>query len=431
LTVIKHNEVQRHIKRLTQDKGSVPCPAYLLYGEEVLIKAALQTLLNFLIPESSRQYSYEAWEGTHENVLAAVQSLNTYALLESGKVVSLLDSPFFSATQKGTASSDKDRKGRSMPGDAVEILIAALEDKFPDNHYLIMTAAAVDKRRRLYKLTEKAGLVVDCSVPQGDRQADRVAQDVVLRESMQGLLSKHDKVLEPSAFEALCDMTGFDIRTFQNNLNKLIDYVGDRKKITIEDISIALERTKQDPIYAFTNALWEKDVGNALFYMDSLLSNGYHELQLLVAAVNQVRRLLVIRHFATASAGGVWQTGMSYNIFRDQVMPLIQIHDTALKEQLADWDRSLSGDEEVAGEPKKRLTGTDLLIAPNPNNAYPVYKLMQKAVTFHAAELLDALKVLGQADGRLKSSGQPPRSILADAILKICSGLWLQSSSKR
>jgi len=423
LTVIKHNEVQRHLKRFTQDKGSLACPVYLLYGEEVLTKAALQTILKFLIPGSSRQYSYETWEGTHENVFAAVQSLNTYALRESGKVVSLLDSPLFSATQKGTAPSEKAREGRSMSPDAAEILIAALADKFPDNHYLIMTAAAVDKRRRLYKVMEKAGLVVDCSVPQGDRQADRVAQDAVLRESMRGLLSKHDKKLEPSAFEALCDMTGFDIRTFQNNLNKLIDYVGDRRNITVEDISIALERTKQDPIYAFTNALSEKDVGNVLFYMDSLLSNGYHELQLLTAAINQVRRLIVIRHFASASAGGVWQTGMSYNTFRDQVMPLIQTHDTALKEQLADWNRSLAGDQEVVGEPKKRPVGTDLMIAPNPNNAYPVYKLMQRAVTFQAAELLDALKVLGRADMYLKSSGQPSRSILVDAILKICSGI--------
>jgi len=389
----------------------------------VLTKAALQTVLTFLIPESSRQYSYETWEGTHENVFAAVQSLNTYALLESGKVVSLLDSPLLSAAQKGTAPSDNARRGRSMSGDADEILIEALADKFPDKHYLIMTAATVDKRRRLYKVMEKAGLVVDCSVPQGDRQAERVAQDAVLRESMQDILSKHDKMLEPSAFEALCDMTGFDIRTFQNNLNKLIDYVGDRRNITLEDISVALERTKQDPIYAFTNALSEKDVGNVLFFMDSLLSNGYHELQLLAAAVNQVRRLIVIRHFVSASAGGVRPAGMSYYTFRDQVMPLIQTHDTALKELLADWDRSLSGDEAVAGESKKRPAGSDLMIAPNPNNAYPVYKLMQRAVTFHAAELLDALKILNQADGHLKSSGQPSRSILVDAILKICSGI--------
>ena len=423
MTVIKHNEVQRHLESLTQDTGSAPYPVYLLYGEEVLTKAALQNVLNTLMPESARQYGYEILEGTPENVFAAVQSLNTYALLDNGKIVALLDSPLLSATQKGTASPDNARQGLSATGDASEILLTFLSDKFPDKHYLIVTAETVDKRRRLYKVMENVGLVVDCSVPQGDRQADRVAQEAVLRESMQQLLSEHDKMLEPSAFAALCDMTGFDIRTFQNNLNKLVDYVGDRKNITIADVSVALERSKQDPIYAFTNALLEKDVGNVLFYMDSLLSNGYHELQLLAAAVNQIRRLLVIRDFATASAAGVWQTGMSYNTFRDQVMPLIQNYDTDLKEQLADWDRSLAGDEDAANEPKKRQAGTDLLIAPNPNNAYPVYKLMQKAMTFHAAELLEALKALGRADEYLKSSGQPPRSILVDAILNIFSKL--------
>lgn len=421
MTVIKHNQIQKHLKRLIQGKGSVSYPVYLLYGEEVLTKAALQSVLDFLIPEPARQYSYEAWEGNPENVLTAVQYLNTYALLDSGKVVSLLDSPLFSAGQKGTSPPDGARQETSSPGDAAEVLMAALSDKFPDNHYLIMTAGAVDKRRRLYKVVENAGLVVDCSVPQGDRQADKVAQEAVLRESMRALLSKHKKIMESSTFAALCDLTGFDIRTFQNNLNKLIDYVGDRENITLEDISVALERTKQDPVYAFTNALSEKDVGSVLFYMDSLLSNGYHELQLLAAAVNLVRRLLVIKGMATTGAGDAWHAGMSYHTFRDRVMPLIQAHDTALKEQLADWDRSLSGDQETSVASKKRTAGTDLLIAPNPNNAYPVYKLMQKAVTFHSEELQEALKILGRADGYLKSSGQPSRAILTDAILKICS----------
>jgi DNA polymerase-3 subunit delta len=423
LTLIKHNQIQKHLKRLTQDKGSVSCPVFLLYGEEVLTKAALQSVLNSLMPEPARKYSYETWEGIPENVLTAVQYLNTYALLDKGKVVSLLNSPLFSAGQKETSPPDGDRQEKSSPGDAAEILMAALSNKFPDNHYLIMTAAAVDKRRRLYKVVENAGLVVDCSVPQGDRQADKVAQEAVLRESMQTLLSKHKKTLETSAFAALCDLTGFDMRTFQNNLNKLIDYAGDRKNITLEDISVALERTKQDPVYAFTNALSEKDVGGVLFYMDSLLSNGYHELQLLAAAVNLVRRLLIIKDIASVGAGDAWHAGMPYNAFRDRVMPLIQAHDTALKEQLADWDRSLSGDREAAGASQKRPVGTDLLIAPNPNNAYPVYKLMQKAVTFHAEELREALKILGRADGFLKSSGQPSRAILTDAILKICGGI--------
>ena len=419
MTVIRHNEVQGYLKDFEPGEGSVPYPVYLLYGEEVLRKAALQKLLSFLMPGSSRRYSYETWEGSPENVLDAIQHLNTYALLDSGKVVALLDSTLYSSTQKGTAPPDKTEKMRSGSGDAADILMAALADKFPDRHYLVITTAAIDKRRRLYKATEEVGLVVDCSVPQGDRQADKVAQDAVLRESMQDLLTKHHKVLEPSAFAALCEMTGFDLSTFLNNLSKLIDYVGNRKGITLADVSFVLERTKQDPIYAFTNALSDKKIGNALFYMDSLLSNGYHELQLIAASVNQVRRLLVIRQVA---GDGAWQTYMSYNAFRAQMMPRIQAHDTHLKDQLKDWEQSLSAEEGAAGEKKKRQAGTDLLIAPNPNNAYPVYKLMQKAEKFNDSELIAALQLLGRADSRLKSSGQPPRSILADVVLKICSG---------
>jgi DNA polymerase III subunit delta len=421
MTVIKHNEVHKHLKPYTQDKTSVPYPVFLLYGEEVLTKTALQTVLSLLMPGADRQYSYDTLEGYPENILEAIQRLNTYAMLDSGKVVALMDSTLFSAKQKGTASADNAKTVRTSSGDAADMLISALEETFPANHYLVVTTAAVDKRKKLYKVMETTGLVIDCSVPQGDRQADKVAQDAVLRESMQTLLSERNKSLESSAYAALCGLTGFDLRTFLNNLNKLMDYVGDRKKITVEDVSFVLERTKQDPIYAFTNALTDKDVGNAFFYMDSLLSNGYHELQLIAAAVNQVRRLVVLREFVDGTAGGVWRAGMPYNAFRDQVMPMIQSHDKALKEQVSDWDRSLANLEGDGAGQKKRQTGTDLLIAPNPKNAYPVYKMLQKTVKFQVAELLEAMKILSRADGRLKSSGQPPRSILADAVLKICS----------
>jgi len=87
------------------------------------------------------------------------------------------------------------------------------------------------------------------------------------------------------------------------------------------------------------------------------------------------------------------------------------------------WDQSLSDSDRVEEKSKKRSSvTTDLLIAPNPNNAYPVYKQLQKVVKFNASELIDALTTLSQADGRLKSSGQPPRSIVADVVLRICGG---------
>jgi DNA polymerase-3 subunit delta len=420
MAVLKYNEIEYHLRGLAAKNSSSLYPAYLLYGEELLVKKALKSILGIVTPDANQQHGYEAWDGSPENIIEAIRQLNTYALLGDSKVVALLDTPLFSQGQQKKAS--KNRSDSSMPAiDSVSAMLSnAVTDGFPNRHYLIITTDSVDKRRRLFKTMEKSGLVVDCSVPLGDRQADKVAQDAVVRNIMQELLSQSGKSMQPAAYAAVSEMTGFDLRTFRNNLNKLIDFVGERKQITVEDVTTVLERSRQDPIYMFTNALGDRNLGDTLFYMDSLLANGYHELQLMAAAINFMRRLLVIKAFADGHAREVGPMDISYNLFRDRVMPLVQSHDEELKAQLVAWEQALFNS--VESEPPSKRIGSDLLIAPNPKNAYPVYKLFQKALVFYKEELLGALKTLNQTDILLKSSGQPPRSLLANAVLKICSG---------
>lgn len=423
MSVIKHNDIHKHFKEISPQSASGFYPVYLVYGEEMLVKNIIQFLLEYLLPEPAKKYGYEAYEGTSDNILTAIQQLNTYSLLDKGKVVALIDCPLFTASPKGAAPDKIEEMDGSTQGDSSELLAAAITDTFPQEHYLIITTDTVDKRRRLYKTVNDNGLIVDCSVPKGDRQADKIAQDTVLRESMQTLLKQHDKILDASAYAALCEMTGFDLRTFLNNLGKLIDYVGDRKQITVEDVGFVLERTKQDPIYAFTNAISERNAGQSIFYMDSLLRNGYHELQLLAAGVNQFRKLLIMRLFVSDVMSDTWPKGLSFNEFREQIMPTIQEHDLQFKDRLKEWNLALNGHVQKADGDQKQRVRTDLLIAPNPKNAYPVYKQIQKAVTFTQEQLLRALRIFRNADLDLKSSGHTPRSIMANAILKICNDL--------
>ncbi len=420
MTVVKYNEIESHLQNLAQKRTSDLYPAYLLYGEELLVKKALQDILAVVTPGANQQHGYEAWDGAPENIVDAIRQLNTYALLGDGKVVALLDTPIFSQGQKSKTSKTPSDSSDSSTQSVATVLSNALSDGFPKRHYLIITTESVDKRRRIYKTMEANGLVVDCSVPLGDRQADRVAQDAVVRNIMQELLSQSGKSIDAAAFAAISEMTGFDLRTFRNNLNKLIDYVGERKEIKIDDVSAVLERSRKDPIYAFTNALGDRNLGDTLFYMQSLLSNGYHELQLLAGAINFMRRLLVIKAFADQHAHGVLQADISYNVFRDRAMPLIQKHDEELKAHLMTWEQTLLDLEGSQQGPSKQRMGTDLLIAPNPKNAYPVYKLFQKAMAFSIRELYWALKTLSQTDILLKSSGQPPHSVLTNAVVKIC-----------
>ena len=182
-------------------------------------------------------------------------------------------------------------------GDQSDLLEEAIQKGFPKGNHLLITTDFIDKRRRLFNSIKKYGLIIDCSVPKGDRRDDRIAQEAVLREESEAILLKSGKRIEKDAFAAAVEMTGFDIRTFCNNVEKLVDYIGERKRITVDDVENALKRTKQDPIYELTNALGERNLQNSLFYLNSLLSDNYHPLQVLSAIANQMRRLLVARGF--------------------------------------------------------------------------------------------------------------------------------------
>ena len=125
----------------------------------------------------------------------------------------------------------------------------------------------VDKRRKLFKIIKKTGMIIDCSVPKGDRKADKIAQEAVLSERMKALLDRYEKSMNKEAYWTMYEMTGFDIGTFSDNLEKLISYVGDRKQITVEDIVFVLKRTKKNLIYKLPIALPDQVLDNWFFFL--------------------------------------------------------------------------------------------------------------------------------------------------------------------
>ena len=94
---------------------------------------------------------------------------------------------------------------------------------------------------------------------------------------------------------------------------------------------------------------------------------------------------------------------------------------------LETWDSMISKDADKDNqesmkkrEKKRSKTVTDLVIAKNPNNPYPVYQMLLKSEMFTTDEIIETLESLSQSDLRLKSTGQKPRLILEKAILSIC-----------
>jgi len=106
-------------------------------------------------------------------------------------------------------------------------------------------------------------------------------------------------------------------------------------------------------------------------------------------------------------------------------MPAIVAYDQELLKMLEGWDNPVSSSGDIDKTPrgkgkKKKKIQTDLLLARNPKNAYPVYQLMKKSEHYSKTELLTAVGLLNETDVQLKLSGQDPKLILERFVFKLC-----------
>jgi DNA polymerase-3 subunit delta len=257
---------------------------------------------------------------------------------------------------------------------------------------------------------------VDCHVPLGGRRSDKVAQQNVLQQTLKRLLTQSGKHMAGGLFDKLCRLTGFDLRTFAQNVEKLIAYTGQRQEITGQDIDHVLRSTKSDPVYEFTNAVADRNSAQALQLMNTLLRDKWHPLQILSALANQIRKLLMAKDFTQSESGRIWSAGISYQQFQRQVLPIVQTHDDQIQQRIEQWQ--VSNEAKTSSAVKK--SAAEIRIAPNPRNPYPVYQTLVKTDRFTRRSLVAALFRLNQADLTLKSSGQDAVLVLKSLVLEIC-----------
>ena len=114
-------------------------------------------------------------------------------------------------------------------------------------------------------------------------------------------------------------------------------------------------------------------------------------------------------------------------------MPAVRTHDKQLLDRLTAWEDRMNGsgkgfeEKSISKEKPKKSSKTrgtkirtDLLIAKNPGNVYPIYQTFKKSVGFTLGDLIQAMAYLAEADQQLKSTGQNPKLVLENAVMRIC-----------
>jgi DNA polymerase-3 subunit delta len=257
-----------------------------------------------------------------------------------------------------------------------------LDQGLPDWTFLLLTAVQVDRRTRLFKRFEELGALLYLGLER-DRTG-RISRESLL-EFVSQRLRQAGKNVEPQAREMILARAGDDLHGVQQELEKLLLFIGERSTLHSEDVELMFADHGEGWIFDLTRALGDRDAAAAVAHLARLIAQGEHPLKILATVAAEVRRLLLARQLLTGNMAKFWRRGMTYQQFQQGVLK---------------QGRSMLG-----------------------RNPYADYMCLQRAERFSLAELRSFTERLLEADLRLKSSGAQPRIVLERLFLEMCLGV--------
>lgn len=159
---------------------------------------------------------------------------------------------------------------------------------FPDTTYVVFVEREIDKRNRFYKWMGKNGCVTEC----------RPQTEPMLRDWIAGYLGKAGKRISGAAVEHLMERVGTDMEVLNNELDKLIGYVGERNVVETADIDSICSGMTVSRIFDMIDAVAAGERDKALRLYDDLLANKEPPMSILHLFSRHINILLQIRELS-------------------------------------------------------------------------------------------------------------------------------------
>jgi DNA polymerase-3 subunit delta len=275
-------------------------PGYLFIGDEAFFrKRCREAVLSFLIPSDMREFALYDFDLAETEIVEVLDRARTPSLMAPFQV-------FFVRGVKelyGRGSHDKEFEAiasyfENPNPDALIIFVADHISIPADPRRMEMTDR--DRYERIKEtLAEYCNVVELARVEEGE--AVKWVTDQAGQESVK---------VDADAARELVDALGGDMMLVSNELEKLILFVGEKKRITLGDVETMVLAAKQRSLYELTDAISAKDRVKALQVLDAILSTGDGEeaaIGHLYMLAKTFRQMLVIFERKVRDSRMLWQ----------------------------------------------------------------------------------------------------------------------------
>ncbi len=435
-------------------------PVYLLWGEEFLVREALDKIVAALVPEADRAFNLFFLDPEQTDIDNICAELSVAPLLAGNKVVVVRQAPFLQADRQtpgeflqkareyletdplraarefmvflglaGWTLEDLQDEGWRRLGENDWSRIGAgermdnLESWLPRLLGICLAQQLTPQRRK----TDPARLeeLVSAGLPEGNililtsnavdkrkrllrivAEKGKVLQFSVARgearqqntlmAKAQEMLARSGKSLTPEAWQALGRKTGFELTTSLQALEMLTVFAGDRPVIGPADVEQVIGKSKEDSVFDLTAALGDKAAPRALGVLRELISD--QSVQPLVVLAMLAREIRFLLHARIfIDSGRLHNWRPGMDYEQFQTRVMPEI-------------RSLNSGRAERGEVGDLAD----------EKPYVIYQACRRAHRFSTPSLIKCLQELANLDLQMKSTGRNPHLLLENFVLSFC-----------
>ncbi|MBC2035814.1 DNA polymerase III subunit delta [Listeria booriae] len=251
-------------------------PIYLIIGtEDYIINETKKRLVANILDTEDTDFNYANFDLDETAIEQVIEEAETIPFFGDRRLI-VASNPSFLTTEK-TKSKIEHRTARfeeylNEPVDYSILVIIARVEK-------------LDERKKLTKLLKKQATIVDAKRP----------NDAELRKWIQSVIKNNDFSMEIPAIERLMELTGGQLTTAMNELDKLMLYKLESREISVADVESLVVRSLEQNIFLLLDKMIALDISGALSIYYDLLKQKEEPIKILALIASQFRLLTQIK----------------------------------------------------------------------------------------------------------------------------------------
>ncbi len=261
------------------EKKSYP-PILLLFGEEeFLLESAYEKLISSMFPNRANEFDFEVFDGESANLESVVDSCLSYPFISEKRVVVVKNFELL-APGKTLKKNDEYKsfaKYLDSPQPTTVLIIKTKNSKLNG----FAAAKKSNKTTNINKILKAAKFPYDRLL----EEYEWIEYPKMYENSFPAWITQKakesGKSISSEAVEFLIAQTNLDLRSINNELEKAVIYVQQKKHIDLNDLTFVMGASHKYNVFELQKSIGKKDLTTSLNIIERMLTHEQQEMLIL------------------------------------------------------------------------------------------------------------------------------------------------------